>query len=511
MLRHLYLNVGLLSLFVILYSCNKDDKTENNERLPNVLLIVSEDHGQDLGCYGNSVVKTPNIDFLASNGVRFDNAYTTYSVCSPSRSSIFTGLYPHQNGQMGLATHKFKMYKSFETIPSYLKNAGYRTGCLGKIHVNPESAIPFDFHELTGSNFGKKNLNSYAVKAVEFVKSVNTPYFLMVNYPDAHFPLLRQVEGMPKNPIDGEDVPKTLPFVGADTKRLRNVTADYYNEINRLDEAIGILLDSLRSAKKLKNTLVIFLSDHGAQFSRGKTTNYEGALKIPLIFYWPGRIKEGLEVTQNLVSTIDLLPTILDAVRLEPVGKLPGRSLLGIAEGKREEEWRQYLFADGLGSTAMYFFPRRSVRGKRYKLIYNLHAGKEDPYYTVYTNHIYPEVISGTTKDEIEALRKDMQEVYMRWKKPPKFELYDLLNDPWEFHNLSTDSLFKEEFEKMKEVLFSWQKDSKDPLYEPQNLKMIEEEVNLINKNFPNHSYQKDSLFQWQYPEYFREYVLAKK
>ena len=237
-------------LLIIMQGCNNGDKVAQRGKLPNILLIVSEDHGQDLGCYGNDVVKTPNIDYLASNGVRFDNAYATYSVCSPSRSSIFTGLYPHQNGQMGLATHKFRMYKSFKTIPVYLKSRGYRTGCLGKIHVNPESAIPFDFHEITGSNFGKKNLKSYAAKAIDFIESGDTPYFLMVNYPDAHFPLLRQVEGMPKNPIDGDDVPKTLPFVGADTKRLRDVTADYYNQIDRLDEAIGILLDSLHTAKK---------------------------------------------------------------------------------------------------------------------------------------------------------------------------------------------------------------------------------------------------------------------
>lgn len=510
MLGHHHYIAGLLTLFITFQSCDKAHKIKEIETLPNILLIVSEDHGQDLGCYGNSVVRTPNIDFLASNGVTFENAYTTYSVCSPSRSSIFTGLYPHQNGQMGLATHKFRMYKPFKTIPVYLKSIGYRTGCLGKIHVNPESAIPFDFHELTSSNFEKKDLNSYAAKAVEFTKSEDSPYFLMVNYPDAHFPLLRQVEGMPKNPIEGGDVKETLPFLGVNTERLRDVTADYYNSIDRLDEAIGILLDSLHSVKKLKNTLIVFLSDHGAQFSRGKTTNYEGALKIPLIFYWSGHIKKGGKVKRNLVSTIDILPTILDAVQLKPDENLPGRSLLGLAQGRKEDDWRKYLFADGLGSTAMFFYPRRSVRGERYKLIYNLHAGREDPYYSVYTDHIYPEVISGTTSAEIMALETEMQEVYMRWKNPPEFELYDLLNDPWEFHELASNPRYKEELERMKTVLFSWQKDSRDPLFELQNLKMLEEEVDSVNKYFPNHSYQKNSDFQWRYPEYFREYVLGR-
>src|SRR5680860_3246 len=121
------IGVGLFSAL----SCSNEMPDDSLSNSPNILLIVSEDHGQDLGCYGNKVVFTPNIDSLASNGIRFVNAYTTYSVCSPSRSSIFTGLYPHQNGQIGLATHGFRMYKDFDNIPKFLKSIGYRTGCLG--------------------------------------------------------------------------------------------------------------------------------------------------------------------------------------------------------------------------------------------------------------------------------------------------------------------------------------------------------------------------------------------
>ncbi len=153
MLRHCFYIVGFLSLLVILQSCNKGDKIEKSVRLPNILFIVSEAHGQDLICYDNDVVKTPNIDCLACNGVKFDKVYTTYSVCSQSINSIFTDLSPYQNGQMGLVTLKFRMYKSFGTIPRYLKNTRYRTSYLGKIHVNQESVIPSGFHELTDSNF----------------------------------------------------------------------------------------------------------------------------------------------------------------------------------------------------------------------------------------------------------------------------------------------------------------------------------------------------------------------
>lgn len=494
------------------YSCTTDTK-QNKIESPNILLIVSEDHSQDLGCYGNSVVKTPNIDNLAENGIRFNNAYTTYSVCSPSRGSIFTGLYPHQNGQMGLATHRFRMYEGIKTLPKYLREAGYCSGCIGKVHVNPESEIPWDYRPgglLDGSNFGKKNMPEYATRAMEFIrKSEGKPFFLMVNYPDSHFPLQRQVEGLPTDTVRAEEVINTLPFTGANTARLRDVTAIYYSCMNRLDEAIGILMDSMQASGNLDNTLIVFLSDHGAQFSRGKTTNYEGGLKIPLIMSWPGKIKSGVVEDTKLVSVIDLLPTFLEVINYSPFPEgLPGRSLLGIAKGSNQEKWREYLFAGGLGSTAKYFFPKRSVRGERFKLIYNIHSGRDNPYSIEYQD--LPILISGTKKEEIESLPSSVQEVYKRWQSPPEFELYDLQNDPWEFNDLSSDPDYKDELEMMKEVLFEWQKETRDPLAVPEYLKMLEAEVDSINKYYPNHSYQKDPAFKWRYPEYLSSYVLNK-
>src|SRR5690606_19250356 len=192
--------------------------------------------------------------------------------------------------QIGLATHGFSMYTDFDNIPKYLKSKGYRTGCLGKIHVNPESAFPFDFHQITEANFSKKGMGRYASEASKFVRSGDEPFFLMVNFPDAHFPFLREVEGLPTKVVTGDQVSLTLPFVGADTDRLREETADYYSQINRLDESIGVLLDSLRTTGKSENTMIVFLSDHGAQFSRGKTTNYEAGLKIPMVLYFPEKI-----------------------------------------------------------------------------------------------------------------------------------------------------------------------------------------------------------------------------
>ena len=500
-----------LFLYIVigLFACNSAPKDLGKDQ-PNILLIVSEDHGQDLGAYGSKVVTTPYIDSLAENGVMFLNAYTTYSVCSPSRGSILTGLYPHQNGQIGLATHDFEMYQAFENIPSFLKRKGYRTGCLGKLHVNPESAFPFDFHEIENSNFAKEKMGDYAIKASEFIKSGgDQPFFLMVNFPDAHFPLLRKVEGLPTIEVLEENVLGTLPFVGADTERLRALNADYYSQINRLDESIGMLLDSLKASGKAENTLIIYLSDHGAQFSRGKTTNYEAGLKIPLIMTWPERISAGQVISDQMVSVIDIFPTIVDLVSGQSKDGLPGRSLIKLANG--QQTGHEYIFAGGLIGTAKYFYPKRSVRGKKYKLIHNLFSGEPDPYFPVYTDHIYPTVLSGTSREEIASLPVELKDVYDRWENPPAFELYDLENDPWEFHNLADDPNHQKELERLKTVLDDWRRNTRDPFMDSVNFNKIRAEVDSINKYYPDHSYQKDTTFHWRYPEYFGDYVLNRR
>lgn len=131
----------------------------------NVLLITSEDNGPHLGCYGDPYAKTPHLDRLAARGTRFAHAYITNPVCSPPRGSILTGLYPHQNGQIGLATHRYAMYRKWPNIVSLTRGAGYRTGMVGKLHVNPASAFPLDHHPLPGSNFHKRDMRRFASTA----------------------------------------------------------------------------------------------------------------------------------------------------------------------------------------------------------------------------------------------------------------------------------------------------------------------------------------------------------
>ena len=478
---------------------------------PNILLIVSEDHGSDLGCYGSKGVRTPVLDALAAKGIRFQNSFVTYSVCSPSRGSILTGLYPHQNGQVGLATHKYRMYPGIKTLPAYLNEAGYRTGCIGKIHVNPESDIPFGFRPpakspLLVGNFARKKLPQYTLLADSFFRRSDTPFFLMMNYPDAHFPWKHQVDGMPKDPMSGNDIKSTLPFIGVNTPRIRAFVADYYNSIERLDDMIGMLFDKLKASGKDQNTLIIFLADHGAQFSRGKFSNYEAGLKVPTIIYWPGKTEKG-GVRKELVSSIDLLPTILEAAGIKTPETLPGRPLQPLFKHTANERWREYIFAETEGSFPHAYYPRNSIRDKRYKLIHNLLYQRENPEFDLYAGHLIAGFDGGTELKEIAASGKAIQRAYATWRNPPEFELYDLDKDPYEFNDLSGNENDRPILNRLKTQLEKWQKETKDPLLDKAVLDRFTAEVDAVKNSHPKMDDAKDSSFIWQYPTYFMQYI----
>ena len=468
---------------------------------PNVLLITSEDHGPHLGCYGDPNVKTPHLDRLASQGVRFANAFVTYSVCSPSRASILTGLYAHQNGQIGLATHKFAMYRKWPNIASLLKNAGYRTGIIGKLHVNPASAFPFDFKALSGSNFNNRPMQKFADLAGQFLRASDKPFFLMVNFPDAHFPLLRQQHGLPKRPLTAKDVKRMLPEVGVDTLRLRKHAADYYNCLQRLDAGLGLLLNQLDKAGKADTTLVIYLSDHGAQFSRGKTTCYEGGLRVPMMIRWPKHIKAG-QVLKQLVSSIDILPTILDATGVGGPKNLPGRSLLALGQGANS--WRRYLFTGKAGSTAFWTFPQRTIRDERYKLILNLTPDRPSPTAQAYEEHWGTFFIAGCTRKEVANASKAVRKAYAVWRRPPAIELYDLQADPHELHNLAGRPQTATIQKRLTARLQHWQRETNDPFADKALLARYLKETAQVSKQYGGSKsrYRRDRAFRWKYLDY---------
>lgn len=437
-------------------------------RRPNILLITADDLGLCLSCYGETRIKTPHLDSLAGSGVRFRTAYVTQASCSPSRSSMFTGLYPHGTGQYGLANTGLALHDNLHqaTIPAVLKKAGYRTGIIGKLHVEPEDTFPFDFLHKNSANTRK--VRDVATLAGGFLSAKSEdPFFLMVNYSDPHafrlpdnprewnFP--PQVDGLPENPYPPGPT-AVFDFQQIDTPEQRVRVAGYYNAIQRLDTGIGMLMDTLRKSGKEQETVILFVGDHGPPFARGKTTTYESGLRVPYMVRWPGLSKPA--VSDAMVSTVDLAPTIFDAAGVTSPVRMHGRSLRPVLANSKAE-WRRYLAGEFHFHGATPFYPRRAIRDDRYKLIHNLLAGRNKPSTGIDGDKAYP--ISRDSRYDGTPVRA----AFDTFANPPEFELYDLRGDPVEFRNLAGQPALKSTEDRMKQALLDWRKESSDPFLDP--------------------------------------------
>lgn len=468
----------LTILFLHLHSPAYADK-------PNVLFIVSEDNSEHIGCYGETRVHTPALDGLAQSGVRYTRAYVPYSVCSPSRAAFLTGLYTRQTGHIGLATHRFSFYKDFKTMPSYFKDAGYYTGFLGKVHINPEHTVTkfIDHKAIPQSNFGKTiSIKKYANEAKRVMQNAakeKKPFCLIINYADAH----RKFVGKSKNGFPTKLVRKPVepfPWIGSDSPRLREEIKNYFNCMNRLDEGIGMVLREMDKLKVRDNTLIIYISDHGADFPRGKGSVYECGIRIPMIVNFPKAFSQG-KVENQMVSTIDILPTMLHICGLAVPERLPGKNLHAIDQGKAKGH--EYIHTFVTGSSPGLLYLQFSIRDDRFKLIYN-------PYRT--TN------LLALSRYRNSKLPQDQH--VKSFVKPDEYELFDLKNDPYEWKNLAGVQEHQKKKQELIAAMKAFQKDIKDPFLDRKNMDFFQQEQ-IRHQKVP----YKTKDFHWPHLKLFEE------
>jgi N-sulfoglucosamine sulfohydrolase len=425
----------------------------------NILLIVSDDQGLDLGVEGVAV-QTPVLDALAKRGTRFTQAYSAVSSCSPSRAVLYTGLYAHQNGMYGLAhsVHNQALLDDIVTLPALLKQAGYTTALVGKKHVRPESAFPYDA-ELAPERSGIRDVAAMADEAERFIREAGTtPFFMTVGYSDPHrapenfgntraWPRVMPVKYDPAK----VDVPSHLPDIPA----VRSDLAQYYESVSRLDSGIGMLLDALARTGHVEDTLVIFLSDNGRPFPGAKTNLYAPGLHLPLIVYAPGT-KRGV-VNEAMVSWTDIAPTVLDwAGAKGPDYPLPGRSLLPLLGARNAAGWDR-IFASHEFHEINQYYPMRAIRTRTHSYIQNL--AWQLPY------PIAGDIAESPSWKAISAdpsikLGKRTQAAYLQ---RPAEELYDLRKDPDELVNLAGDPAQRPVLEQLRNELVKFRSGTKDP------------------------------------------------
>lgn len=441
---------------------------------PNIVLIVADDHGTDaIGAYGNRVIKTPNLDRLAAEGVRFTSAFATTASCSPSRSVLLTGLQGHSNGMYGLAQapYNFQTLPRFKSLPAILSANGYRTAIVGKNHVAPASVYKFD-QVLEPAAKQPYTVGRNAVQMAELSERViraddPRPFFLYFATDDPHrlgphdvtrpnsfgnrpqgHPGVTEVTYDPAK----VEVPRFLP----DIPEARGEIAQYYQSVSRLDQGVGKLVAELKAEGKYENTIIIYLSDNGIAFPGAKTTLYDPGIRLPLIVKAPDNVKAA-RVSDALVSWTDITPTILDYAGVtQPGASFQGMSIRQVIKGAPEVPGRTAVFGSHSFHEVQMYYPMRMVRTHRFKLIQNLASPLAFP---AAEDLFHSSTWQTSVKRNLTYGRRSISAYLHR----PEYELYDLAADPDEARNLAGDPKYTAQLKELKDRLHGFMRETKDP------------------------------------------------
>lgn len=454
-------------LFTVAACAPKQQPASEIASKPNIILFVSDDHGTDaLGCYGNPIIETPNLDKLAAEGVRFTNAYCTSASCAASRSVILSGMFGHATGSYGHVHdyHHFSTYDNVKSLPVLLESAGYETARIGKYHVAPEKV--YHFNQVLEAD---PRSTFEMAEACEGVLNSEKPFFLYFCTDDPHRGAPFQSDpwylpnsfgnkpegypGVETKKYKPEDVivPPFLP----DTKECREEIAEYYQSVSRIDQGFGKLMAMLEASGKAENTVVIYISDNGIAMPGAKTTVYEPGIKLPCIIKDPTVEAKGT-TNSSMVSWVDLTPTILEMAEVKSEEKFHGRSFKNIIGKEKAEGWNEIYASHTFHEITMYY-PMRVIRNNNYKLIYNPAYRLEYPFAS--------DLWAASSWQSI--YRNDIEYYGQRKVKDylfhPEFELFDLDQDPNESVNLAIDDKYADVLEQMQTKMKAYQLRTSDP------------------------------------------------
>jgi len=441
---------------------------------PNIVFITADDMNYDsAGCSGCPIQDlTPNIDRLASEGMRFEYAYSTVAVCQPVREIMHTGLYPHHNGAMGFLPLKPEV----RTLNQQLHDSGYLISMLGKKpHYQPEEKFCVDYSP--PMLIGKKPApiiqvprspdKLYALTR-EFLKMAadqGKPFFHHVNCTDPHRPFIGAngpddlARGTaPSRFIQPEEI-KNVPGFLEDLPDVRKELAQYYTSVRRLDDCVGQVIKAIDDAGQRDNTIVMFYGgDHGMALPFAKSNDYENSSRGTLILRWPGVIPPGTVDVNDMVSTIDFTPTLLDAARLPMIPNMDGRSFLPALKGEKMTGWdRVFTFYNQ--SSGQNWLLMRCIRTKDRAYIWNAWSDGQMEYRAENMQGLTWKamVAAGTSNPEIQ------QRVDFYLHRVPE-EFYDLTNDRTERTNLINDPGRQKEIDAMRAGLLALLQRTDDPL-----------------------------------------------
>lgn len=419
---------------------------------PNVVFIIGDDISwNDLGCYGHPTIRTPNIDRLASEGVRFTNAFLTASSCSPSRCSIIAGRYPHNTGAAELHT---PLPADQIPFPLRLKENGYYCAQGGKWHMGPDAKRAFDD---VRDKWGADDPGAEG----EWLpllrdRPKNKPFFMWLASIDAHRGWDDKIF-LPRHDPQNAQVPKYL----ADAAPTRADLSRYYDEIARLDYHVGKVEEELEKQGVADNTIIIFTADNGRPFPRCKTRVYDSGMKTPFIIKWPNGLKKSGAVSTSLISTVDIAPTILQLCGVDVGSSFQGKSFAALLKHPHQP-FRSYVFSEH--NWHDHEALERMVRSDNYLYVLN-----ERPQFP---NCGPADSNRSAAQADLDSLQREQfltpEQADIFLAPRPTEELFDLANDPEQFHNVVDDPAYTDALRDMRDVMQRWRDETADT--SPQHL-----------------------------------------
>lgn len=390
-IRRQCLSIITAVAYILLASLAGANETKPTK--PNIVVFTMDDLDKnDVGIYGSKIAgMTPNYDRLAREGVRFEHAHASSPLCQPTRQSMLTGLHPHRNGSFGFEP----INPATPNLPRLLKDSGYYVAILGKgAHYQPDAAFAWDYNVawLDRYNTSTEDFVLQVANVVALARAAGKPLFLSVNTTDPHRPFIgsAQMEEVTRDLLNNnrtrvnrrrlpdartdvalELTSDLIPDYLPDLPDIRLERAQYFASLQRGDRTLGAVLDLLAKQELEQNTIIVAYADQGAAFPRSKHFLYRQSTNTPLVIRWPGRLASGFRDDRSVVSTLDLMPTLLEAAGVPLPERIDGVSFFGLLKG-RPTPARDYVFTTvNHHRRGILVYPSRAIMGRDFLYVFN--------------------------------------------------------------------------------------------------------------------------------------------
>lgn len=440
--------IRLISIFVAgaFFSCDHQATLPP----PNILWITSEDNSPFMGCYGDSLATTPNLDRLASAGFLYTHAYANAPVCAPARNTIITGVYANSGGHQHMRSY-YKKSEEVKLYPQFLREAGYYCTNNLKEDFNIAPVQAKEVWHARGKDAHYKN------------RPAGQPFFAIFNSNITHESSLHT--SIPEETLRHKPEDVVLPPYHPDTPELRHDWAQYYDKIQDMDAWVGVLLKELERSGEAENTIVFYYGDHGGVLGRSKRFVYESGTHVPFIVHIPEKYKHlypaekpGDQVNR-LISFVDLAPTLLSIIDRPIPDYMQGQAFLG--EQKTEDPEYAFMFRGRMDER---YDMSRAVRDHKYRYIRNYMPYRE---YGQYIEYLWRAPSMRSWEAAYKAGKcNETQSIF--WKTKPVEELYDTEHDPWEVNNLATHPEYRDVLERLRKANRDWMLKIKDAGFIPE-------------------------------------------